>query len=85
MNTYKKLVGKELLLKIKSFGKLDNNNINRAIFLCGYYRKNNANEIILDPAEFAKAYKNAKSKKKNNLDTNVYFSDYIYNNLEYTS
>ena len=48
MNRYRKLHGEELLLKIRSFGKLDSENkISKLIFQYGYYHKNHSNEIVL--------------------------------------
>ena len=63
MNSYKRLVGNELILKIRSFGELDSDKkIFKVMFACGYYHKDHLNNIIFDQKEFHKAYRSAKAK-----------------------
>ena len=65
MNSYKRLVGNELLLKVRSFGEINSDKkISKVIFTCGYYHKDHSNNIVLDQQEFIKAYRSAEAERK---------------------
>ena len=71
MKRYKKLVGEELLFKVRSFGKLETDNqINKVIYQCGYYHNDISKEVVLEEKKFSIAFRNARMDERKNQKGN---------------